>query len=146
MATLDADDQGLRSSRGQVAKRDIVQFVPYSQFARQGIQYLAKEVLAEVPGQVLPSPSTVCCLELLCLLCCVLCVGCWLLCGMCVVCYVVAAGCRVLAAGCCVLCAGCWLLPNTGCLLSAVCCLLTAGNSLPLVCIIPKLHRLLLGR
>jgi hypothetical protein len=54
-----------------------VQFVPYSQFARQGIPYLAKEVLAEVPGQVHLLLSIVCCLKLKKLVA----AGCWLLAG-----------------------------------------------------------------
>ena len=35
-------------SRGRVAQRDIVQFVPFSKFKAQGPERLAMEVLAEV--------------------------------------------------------------------------------------------------
>ncbi len=70
----DADDAPLRSTWGELARRDIVQFVPFREFkdkvrvrglrvARmlyfllthvfQGLAVLAKEVLEEVPGQLL---------------------------------------------------------------------------------------------
>jgi hypothetical protein len=52
MDMLDGDVQPLRSSNGDISKRDIVQFVPYSKFAKMGMGALAKELLAEVPGQV----------------------------------------------------------------------------------------------
>lgn len=62
MDELDSDDQVL-TMNGKTAKRDIVQFVPFRRFMKKGgamsayeqerLQYLlAKEVLAEVPGQV----------------------------------------------------------------------------------------------
>ena len=51
MQVLDGDGEVLRDNRGQKAERDIVQFVPLNQF--QGNQQaLAREVLAEIPGQV----------------------------------------------------------------------------------------------
>jgi hypothetical protein len=53
MDVLDADDEPLRDARGAVAKRDIVQFVPFRQFRAAGPERLAMEVLAEVPGQVI---------------------------------------------------------------------------------------------
>ncbi|XP_012938901.1 copine-8 [Aplysia californica] len=61
MDVLDADDCQLRSPvTGKVAERDIVQFVPFRDFiggrygADMGVSkvYLAKEVLAEIPEQV----------------------------------------------------------------------------------------------
>lgn len=42
MERLDGDDHHLRDSRGRAAERDIVQFVPFQQFQRQGPQFLAK--------------------------------------------------------------------------------------------------------
>jgi hypothetical protein len=51
MKVLDADDEPLRSSRGVQARRDIVQFVPFSQFTATQFS-LAQELLAEVPKQV----------------------------------------------------------------------------------------------
>jgi len=52
MVELDGDgDAGLKDSRGQSAERDVVQFVPFRNFAGNPAQ-LAKEVLREVPGQV----------------------------------------------------------------------------------------------
>merc|ERR1712154_38106 len=38
MDKLDADDEPLRSSQGQVMKRDIVQFVPFNDFAQSHFQ------------------------------------------------------------------------------------------------------------
>ncbi|KAI6219434.1 C2 domain protein [Aphelenchoides besseyi] len=64
MDALDSDNALLTDHTGLVAKRDIVQFVPFRQFMpnpmiqlsdadREGIMFhLAKEVLAEVPAQV----------------------------------------------------------------------------------------------
>lgn len=52
MEVLDGDDVPLKNSTGQVTSRDIVQFVPFSQFAKASPQELAAEVLAEVPRQV----------------------------------------------------------------------------------------------
>jgi Copine len=52
MHVLDGDGQKL-SSHGKSAVRDIVQFVPFRDFASQSSTALAKAVLAEVPGQVL---------------------------------------------------------------------------------------------
>lgn len=52
MDELDADDVPLRSSRGKVMSRDIVQFVPFRKFLQNRGFGLAEEVLAEVPRQV----------------------------------------------------------------------------------------------
>jgi len=51
MDELDGDDGGLMDSRGVVAKRDIVQFVPMNKFQR--LSELSKETLMEVPDQFL---------------------------------------------------------------------------------------------
>lgn len=52
MNMLDADDSPLRhSSTGEIAKRDLVQFVPFNRF-KSNPQDLAKETLAEIPKQV----------------------------------------------------------------------------------------------
>jgi copine 1/2/3 len=51
MDMLDADD-GLLRQGNAVAKRDIVQFVPYRDFASRGPEALAAEVLRELPDQV----------------------------------------------------------------------------------------------
>jgi len=54
MEFLDSDAELLRWG-SMVAKRDIVQFVPFSKFAAHGVgagSLLAQEVLAEIPGQV----------------------------------------------------------------------------------------------
>jgi hypothetical protein len=51
MHTLDADDVPLQAY-GRVAERDIVQFVPFNQFASQPPWVLAKETCAELPTQV----------------------------------------------------------------------------------------------
>nr|KAG5706037.1 hypothetical protein BaRGS_028146 [Batillaria attramentaria] len=61
MDILDSDNCLLRDSNGQVAERDIVQFVPFRDFVggRYGTDIeaskaaLAREVLAEIPDQVL---------------------------------------------------------------------------------------------
>ncbi|RUS68814.1 hypothetical protein EGW08_023425 [Elysia chlorotica] len=59
MDILDGDDVRL-SSRGRYAERDIVQFVPFRNFLQSGSAsihvsqaHLAKEVLAEIPEQIL---------------------------------------------------------------------------------------------
>ncbi len=52
MEVLDADDTPMRSTWGQPAKRDIVQFVPFNKFQGSS-EALAKAVLEEVPGQLL---------------------------------------------------------------------------------------------
>lgn len=52
MNTLDSDGVTLRSGQ-QTAVRDIVQFVPFREFAGKGSAALAQEVLAEIPSQVL---------------------------------------------------------------------------------------------
>ena len=51
MEMLDGDGHALRDSRGETAARDIVQFVPFKVFHNND-QALAKEVLAELPHQV----------------------------------------------------------------------------------------------
>lgn len=50
MEVIDADVNPLVSSWGEVMKRDIVQFVPFKQFATN-LQLLKKEVLQELPDQ-----------------------------------------------------------------------------------------------
>eukprot|EP00727_Mastigamoeba_balamuthi_P013878 m51a1_g9112 hypothetical protein (734) ;mRNA; r:115041-117983 len=50
MEALDADDRPLRARDGAVARRDIVQFVPFDRF-KGSYQHLAQETLAEIPGQ-----------------------------------------------------------------------------------------------
>lgn len=50
MDILDSDDQLLRGSGGKVAKRDIVQFVPFNRY-NNPVQ-LASETLAELPRQL----------------------------------------------------------------------------------------------
>eukprot|EP01083_Nonionella_stella_P052000 138161_1 len=52
MDKLDADDEPLRASNGNMMKRDIVQFVPFNKFINTHIAGLAKEVLEEVPDQI----------------------------------------------------------------------------------------------
>uniref|UniRef100_A0A7S3PIB1 C2 domain-containing protein n=2 Tax=Aplanochytrium stocchinoi TaxID=215587 RepID=A0A7S3PIB1_9STRA len=51
MEALDSDERLLRDRNGNVACRDIVQFVPFSKFGGDGT-LLAKEVLAEIPKQI----------------------------------------------------------------------------------------------
>lgn len=50
MNILDGDN-GLYDSKGRMANRDIVQFVPFNQVTGNS-DLLAKELLAELPGQV----------------------------------------------------------------------------------------------
>jgi hypothetical protein len=52
MVELDSDDK-LLSAGGETALRDIVQFVPFNTVSAKGPEALAKEVLAEIPNQVL---------------------------------------------------------------------------------------------
>uniref|UniRef100_A0A4X1UE88 Copine 3 n=2 Tax=Sus scrofa TaxID=9823 RepID=A0A4X1UE88_PIG len=52
MEFLDADGGSLRSPSGEVAIRDIVQFVPFRQFQNAPKEALAQCVLAEIPQQV----------------------------------------------------------------------------------------------
>jgi len=52
MEELDGDGGMLKDNRGNVASRDIVQFVPFRDFAEHPEQ-LASEVLAEIPSQLL---------------------------------------------------------------------------------------------
>ncbi|KAG7488281.1 hypothetical protein MATL_G00033500 [Megalops atlanticus] len=52
MEILDGDDTRLRSPTGEMAVRDIVQFVPYRQFQNAPKEALAQCVLAELPQQV----------------------------------------------------------------------------------------------
>ena len=51
MEVLDGDGGVLKNSKFQSAKRDIVQFVPFSKYAHSPSR-LAAETLAEVPHQV----------------------------------------------------------------------------------------------
>ncbi|XP_036376796.1 copine-3-like isoform X1 [Megalops cyprinoides] len=52
MEILDGDDARLQSPTGEMAVRDIVQFVPYRKFQNAPKEALAQSVLAEIPGQV----------------------------------------------------------------------------------------------
>jgi hypothetical protein len=54
MEVLDADDTPLRSRRGELMKRDIVQFVPFRELSsKSGANFsLARETLAEIPQQL----------------------------------------------------------------------------------------------
>ncbi|XP_071410323.1 copine-3 isoform X2 [Pithys albifrons albifrons] len=58
MEFLDGDDGVLRSSSGEPAVRDIVQFVPFRKFQNAPKEALAQCVLAEVPQQVVNYFST----------------------------------------------------------------------------------------
>lgn len=51
METLDNDDMSMVDSKGRKAIRDLVQFVPFEEFKGDAV-LLAKEVLAELPDQV----------------------------------------------------------------------------------------------
>ncbi|CBJ26472.1 Copine [Ectocarpus siliculosus] len=53
MKLLDGDDVRLVNKAGKRAGRDIVQFVPMRDFAGKSSHALAKEVLAEIPAQVI---------------------------------------------------------------------------------------------
>jgi hypothetical protein len=57
MNRLDGDN-GLYSSKGVMAPRDIVQFVPFRDVQMSG-DLLAKELLAELPGQVVKYMSII---------------------------------------------------------------------------------------
>ena len=52
MNFLDADNEVLTDRNGRKADRDLVQFVPFRNFSNNG-ELLAKEVLAEIPRQVI---------------------------------------------------------------------------------------------
>ncbi|XP_035269838.1 copine-3 isoform X1 [Anguilla anguilla] len=52
MEFLDGDNGHLRAPTGEVAVRDIVQFVPFRNFQNSPKEALAQSVLAEIPGQV----------------------------------------------------------------------------------------------
>ncbi|KAK5575221.1 hypothetical protein RB653_010477 [Dictyostelium firmibasis] len=52
MNKLDGDDGGLSDSSGQIASRDIVQFVPFNNFSANP-ELLAAETLCEIPQQLL---------------------------------------------------------------------------------------------
>ena len=52
MVELDSDDTIL-THNNQTAARDIVEFVTFKDFIIKGAEALAKEVLAEIPTQVL---------------------------------------------------------------------------------------------
>ena len=57
MEELDSDNCVLTAPSGRKAERDIVQFVPFNQFLRTGLNpsverlHLAREVLREIPDQ-----------------------------------------------------------------------------------------------
>ena len=51
MEILDSDDKLLKDDMGNVAERDIVQFVPFEEYGRNPFK-LREEVLQELPGQV----------------------------------------------------------------------------------------------
>jgi vacuolar-type H+-ATPase subunit F/Vma7 len=53
MDKLDADVHPLRSRGGHLMQRDIVQFVPFCDFANRDPSALAAEVLAEIPDQAI---------------------------------------------------------------------------------------------
>ena len=53
MEVLDGDDVALTNSRGQAAKRDIVQFVEFQKYGMGQEARLAKDVIAEIPEQIL---------------------------------------------------------------------------------------------
>ncbi|CAN0322285.1 unnamed protein product, partial [Scytosiphon promiscuus] len=53
MEELDGDDVRLVNRAGQRASRDIVQFVPMRDFEGKSTHALAKEVLYEIPAQVI---------------------------------------------------------------------------------------------
>jgi len=57
MDILDADDEPLRAD-GRVMSRDIVQFVPFREFSHQHYTALAREVLEEIPGQLVSYMSS----------------------------------------------------------------------------------------
>ena len=52
MVELDADQHPLINSRGEVAKRDLVQFVPFLKY-ESNAELLTNEVLAEIPKQLI---------------------------------------------------------------------------------------------
>lgn len=51
MEKIDNDDMSMVDSNGRKAQRDLVQFVPFENFKGDAVM-LAKEVLAELPDQV----------------------------------------------------------------------------------------------
>ena len=53
MEFLDADETPLKSTWGQIAERDLVQFIPFNQFKHKPPQALAKAIFEEIPGQLL---------------------------------------------------------------------------------------------
>ena len=52
MRFLDSDDRALRNSKGEIAARDIVQFVKFEDYLNSDISVLAEEVLKEMPDQI----------------------------------------------------------------------------------------------
>jgi hypothetical protein len=52
MKFLDSDGSLLKNKNGKTAKRDIVQFVKFQDFAHQGLHRITNEVLYKVPTQV----------------------------------------------------------------------------------------------
>lgn len=53
MEALDGDKIALTNSKGKRASRDVVQFVRFNDFATAAPGRMAKETLAELPGQML---------------------------------------------------------------------------------------------
>jgi hypothetical protein len=53
MNFLDSDGKSLKDVDGRIALRDIVQFVPFRKYKNLHYSELAKDVLAEIPGQLL---------------------------------------------------------------------------------------------
>ena len=51
MEELDGDKKKLKNMAGQLAERDVVQFVKFRGLCEKGIQAVAKQVLAEIPAQ-----------------------------------------------------------------------------------------------
>lgn len=50
MQELDGDNKALKNMAGQMAKRDVVQFVKLKGLVEKGQHAVAKQVLAEVPN------------------------------------------------------------------------------------------------
>jgi hypothetical protein len=52
MIQLDGDQHDLVDSKGKVWERDIVQFLPYQQYAQRAKVNLAAKLIEEVPAQI----------------------------------------------------------------------------------------------
>eukprot|EP00341_Mesodinium_pulex_P012506 CAMPEP_0116901444 /NCGR_PEP_ID=MMETSP0467-20121206/9349_1 /TAXON_ID=283647 /ORGANISM="Mesodinium pulex, Strain SPMC105" /LENGTH=54 /DNA_ID=CAMNT_0004574943 /DNA_START=1309 /DNA_END=1473 /DNA_ORIENTATION=+ len=52
MEVLDGDGALLRDKKGRVAKRDIVQFVKFSDYNNKDINLFNQDLLFELPGQI----------------------------------------------------------------------------------------------